>query len=128
MPRDGAGSMGRFGRRLVGVVLDWTACQLIAAALFDVPLPFRGVASGADTLILLAIFALEHLLLLSTTGYTLGHRIVGLRVVSLDGRTPRPTQVLVRTLLLCLFLPAMFWDKDGRGLHDKAAGTLLVRS
>lgn len=120
--------MGRFGRRLVGVVLDWTACQLIAAALFDVPLPFRGVASGTDTLILLAIFALENLLLLSTTGYTLGHRIVGLRVVSLDGRTPQPTQVLGRTLLLCLFLPAMFWDKDGRGLHDKAAGTLLVRT
>lgn len=128
MPREGAGSMGRFGRRLVGVVIDWTACQLIAAALFHVPLPFRGVASGTDTLILLAIFALENLLLLSTTGYTLGHRIVGLRVMSLDGRTPRPTQVLVRTVLLCMFLPAMFWDKDGRGLHDKAAGTLLVRS
>lgn len=120
--------MGRFGRRVVGVVIDWTACQLIAAALFSVPLPFRGVATSTDTLILLAIFALENLLLLSTTGYTLGHRIVGLRVVSLDGQRARPAQVLVRTVLLCLFLPAMFWDKDGRGLHDKAAGTLLVRS
>lgn len=128
MPREGTGSIARFGRRLVGVVIDWTACQLIAAALFDVPLPFRGVATGSDTLILLAIFALENLLLLSTTGYTLGHRVVGLRVVSLDGRTPRPFQVLVRTALLCLFLPAMFWDKDGRSLHDKAAGTLIVRS
>ena len=128
MPRGGAGSIGRFGRRLVGAVLDWVACQLIAAALFDVPLPFTGVASGSDTLILLAIFGLEHLLLLSTTGYTLGHRIVGLRVVSLDGRPARPFQVLVRTVLLCLFLPAMFWDKDGRGLHDKAAGTVIVRT
>jgi uncharacterized RDD family membrane protein YckC len=128
MPRGGAGSIGRFGRRLVGAVIDWFACQLIAAALFDVPLPFAGVATGTETLILLAIFALEHLVLLGTTGYTLGHRIVGLRVLSLDGRPARPVQVLVRTLLLCLFLPAMFWDKDGRGLHDKAAGTVIVRS
>ena len=127
MPRDGAGSMGRFGRRLVGAVIDWTACQLIAAALFSVPLPFAGVATQRDTTILLGLFALENLLLLATTGYTLGHRIVGLRVLSLDGQRARPFQVLVRTVLLCLFLPALFWDKDGRGLHDKAAGTLIVR-
>jgi uncharacterized RDD family membrane protein YckC len=128
MPRTGRGSMARFGRRLVGVIIDWTACQLIAAALFDVPLPFAGVASGNDTLILLGLFALEHLVLVGTAGYTLGHRIVGLRVLSLDGQRARPFQVLVRTVLLCLFLPAMFWDKDGRSLHDKAAGTLIVRT
>jgi uncharacterized RDD family membrane protein YckC len=128
MPRAGAGSVARFGRRLVGAVIDWTACQLIAAALFTVPLPFAGVASQRDTAILLALFAVENLLLLSTTGYTLGHRIVGLRVLSLDGQRARPFQVLVRTFLLCLFLPAMVWDKDGRGLHDKAAGTVIVRS
>jgi uncharacterized RDD family membrane protein YckC len=127
MPREGTGSLGRFGRRLVGAIIDWTACQLIAAALFSVPLPFAGVASQRDTSILLALFAVENLLLLSTTGYTLGHRIVGLRVLALDGHRARPFQVLVRTVLLCLFLPALFWDKDGRGLHDKAAGTLLVR-
>jgi uncharacterized RDD family membrane protein YckC len=128
MPRTGRGSIARFGRRLVGVLIDWTACQLIAAALFDVPLPFAGVASGNDTLILLGLFALENLLLVGTTGYTLGHRVVGLRVLSLDGQRARPFQVLVRTLLLCLFLPAMFWDKDGRSLHDRAAGTLIVRT
>jgi uncharacterized RDD family membrane protein YckC len=127
LPRDGPGSMGRFGRRLVGAIIDWTACQLIAAALFSVPLPFAGVATQRDTSILLGLFALENLLLLTTTGYTLGHRIVGLRVLSLDGQRARPFQVLVRTVLLCLFLPALFWDKDGRGLHDKAAGTLIVR-
>jgi uncharacterized RDD family membrane protein YckC len=128
MPRTGRGSMARFGRRLVGVLIDWTACQLIAAAVFHVPLPFAGVASGSDTLVLLGLFALEHLLLVGTTGYTLGHRVVGLRVLSADGRRARPFQVLVRTVLLCLFLPAMFWDKDGRSLHDKAAGTLIVRA
>ncbi|CPU67518.1 Conserved membrane protein of uncharacterised function [Mycobacteroides abscessus] len=35
---------------------------------------------------------------------------------------------LLRTVLLCLVIPAVVWDADGRGLHDRAAGTVLVRS
>jgi uncharacterized RDD family membrane protein YckC len=124
MPREGRGSMGRFGRRLVGVVIDWALCQLLAYGLFDKAF---GVA-GAGSFLPLAVFAAENLLLVGTLGNTIGHRIVGLRVVSTDGRAARPLQVLVRTVLLCLFLPAMFWDKDGRGLHDKAAGTVIVRT
>jgi uncharacterized RDD family membrane protein YckC len=116
--------MGRFGRRLVGVVIDWALCQLLAYGLFDKAF---GVA-GAGSFLPLAVFAAENLLLVGTLGNTIGHRIVGLRVVSTDGRAARPLQVLVRTVLLCLFLPAMFWDKDGRGLHDKAAGTVIVRT
>ena len=34
----------------------------------------------------------------------------------------------LRTLLLCLLIPALIWDRDGRGLHDKAAGTVVVRA
>ncbi len=128
MPRGGPGSLGRFGRRVVGVVIDWTLCQLIAYGIFSVPLPFTEVATSADTAVLLAIFAIENLLLVGTIGYTVGHRVVGLRVQSTDGRSPRPLQTVVRTVLLCLFVPAMIWDRDGRGLHDKAAGTLIVRS
>lgn len=120
--------MARFGRRLVGAIIDWAACTLIATALFHVPLPFTEIPTGSQRFIPLGLFALEQLVLVGTTGYTLGHRVVGLRVLSLDGRGARPFQVLVRTALLCVFLPALFWDKDGRGLHDKAAGTLIVRS
>jgi uncharacterized RDD family membrane protein YckC len=128
MPRGGPGSLGRFGRRLVGVVIDWTVCQLIAYAFLDVPLPFTEVATSRDTAVLLAIFAIENLLLVSTIGSTLGHRVVGLRVQSTDARTARPFQAVVRTVLLCLFIPAMVWDRDGRGLHDRAAGTVIVRT
>ena len=34
---------------------------------------------------------------------------------------------VVRTVLLCLVIPAVIWDADQRGLHDKAAGTVLLR-
>jgi uncharacterized RDD family membrane protein YckC len=34
---------------------------------------------------------------------------------------------VLRTVLLLLLVPAVIWDRDGRGLHDKVSGTLLVR-
>jgi uncharacterized RDD family membrane protein YckC len=33
----------------------------------------------------------------------------------------------LRTLLLCLVIPAVVFDPDQRGAHDKAAGTVVVR-
>jgi uncharacterized RDD family membrane protein YckC len=37
-------------------------------------------------------------------------------------------QALTRTILLCLFVPAIIWDRDGRGLHDKVPNTVVVRT
>ena len=31
-------------------------------------------------------------------------------------------------MFLCMVIPAVIWDADNRGLHDKAAGTLVVRT
>jgi hypothetical protein len=28
---------------------------------------------------------------------------------------------------VCLLIPALIWDRDGRGLHDRSIGTVLVR-
>ena len=39
LAREGAGSIGRVGRRVLGVLIDWTLCTLIAFGVFDVPLP-----------------------------------------------------------------------------------------
>lgn len=125
MPPAGPGSMGRFGRRFIAVAVDWALCTLIAAALFDVPLV--GLRTGAQDLIPLAIFALENVLLVGTAGATVGHRLLGLRVVTLGpGRALFPAAV-IRTALLCLVVPAVVWDRDGRGWHDRMAGTVVAR-
>jgi hypothetical protein len=34
---------------------------------------------------------------------------------------------LARTVLLCLVVPAVIWDRDQRGMHDRLIGTVLVR-
>ena len=124
LPQRGPGSIGRFGRRLVAVFVDWTICQLVAFLLFRVELGHGGPGS----FIPLAIFAVENVLLVGTLGFTVGHRLVGLGVLSMTGRRASLAQVLIRTVLLCLAVPALIWDRDGRGLHDKAAGTLIIRT
>ena len=123
LPQRGPGSIGRFGRRLVAIIVDWTICQLLAFVLFRVE-PGHG---GPTSFVPLVIFAVENLLLVGTLGFTVGHRLVGLRVLSMSGRRASIVQALVRTVLLCLAVPALIWDRDGRGLHDKAAGTLIIR-
>jgi uncharacterized RDD family membrane protein YckC len=136
LPAEGRGSLAPLGRRVLALVVDWFVCQMIAYAF----LPADAEAFGT-----LAIFALENVLLVGTIGTTLGHRIFGIRVrrvvppASLvvapgapapdPGRDvpPNPLLALVRTVLLCLVIPAVVWDADGRGLHDRLAGTAIVR-
>lgn len=130
MPPGGPGSIARFGTRLVAILIDWALATVIASGLFRVPLPFaEQTPQGADNFIRLGIFAVMNLLLVGTVGSTIGHRIMGLQVRSLSG-TGRvmPLQTLARTALLCLFVPAVIWDRDGRGLHDKVPNTVIVRT
>jgi uncharacterized RDD family membrane protein YckC len=39
-----------------------------------------------------------------------------------------PLRILARTGLLCLFVPALIFDRDGRGLHDRFTDTAVVRA
>jgi uncharacterized RDD family membrane protein YckC len=119
-PAEGPGSVARFGRRLVGVGVDWLLALLIANALLR-PLHWGSFAP-------LAVFFAQHALLVGTVGTTIGHRLVGLRVERLGGGQPGPVKGLARALLLCLGLPALIWDADRRGLHDRFPGTLIIRT
>ncbi len=123
-PEQGPGSIARFGRRFAAVLIDWLACKLVAYAFFHV----AWNEPGAKGFIPLGIFALENLLLISTTGSTLGQRIMGLQVRALSGGRASVVQVLTRTGLLCLFIPAVIWDADGRGVHDKVPNTVILRT
>ena len=60
-------------------------------------------------------------------GASMGQRLLGLRVVRLGGRPIGLPRAFLRTLLVCLVVPAVVWDRDGRGMHDKLAGTAQLR-
>jgi uncharacterized RDD family membrane protein YckC len=75
-------------------------------------------------------FALQVVVLQALTGQSMGMRLTRLRVHRLQAASPLPglVPVVVRTALLLLLIPALVFDRDGRGLHDRAAGTVVVRA
>ncbi len=116
LPEQGRGSVGRVGRRLVAITVDWLACLVISTSFAD-----------GDPWATLAIFAVVQVLTVGTVGSSPGHALLGLRVQRVSGGWAGPLPALVRTVLLCLVLPAVVYDRDQRGLHDRAAATVLVR-
>lgn len=121
-PRSGRGSVGRPGRRLGGILLDWLIALLIARTFLG------GLPPALESLAPLLVLVVMHALLIGTAGGSIGHRLVGLRIETVAGQRPSPPRALLRSVLLCLAVPALIWDVDQRGLHDKVAGTLVART
>ncbi len=121
LPESGPGSMATFGRRVVALFIDWMAALLISRALVGTP---QTLLESFATLI---IFALEVTILTWLWGSSFGQRLVGIRVV---GRTRRLGLVgaALRTVLICIVIPPVIWDADGRGLHDRAVDSVVVRA
>ncbi|WP_062378300.1 RDD family protein [Demequina pelophila] len=128
-----ADARAHVGRRLVGIGIDWVLCLLISSAFFvdsgfdleAATWPERVLLAGAP-FAALGVWAVQHLVLVATLGATAGHALLGLRVISADGAPTVGLRAVTRTLLLALVIPAVVWGPDGRGLHDRAAGTRIV--
>ncbi|QOV46278.1 RDD family protein [Streptomyces chromofuscus] len=121
LPESGPGSIARPGRRLGALAVDWGLCLLIAYSLIT-----GGYGQTTGNWALLIFFVMS-VLTVGTIGLTPGKRLFGLRVVAVDTGTVHPGRALLRTVLLCLAVPALIWDRDGRGLHDRLARTVEVR-
>ena len=69
-------------------------------------------------------------------GQNPGKAVVGLRVIRTDGRAATTGWMFVRGLcgIVCGLIPLyldelwLLWDKDAQTLHDKLAGTVVVRA
>ena len=125
---DGPGSVAPMGRRLVALIVDWLLCFLIAAAIvhhnvFTVTDPHYEEAQWLTLL----IFVIEVYLLTAISGLTVGKRLLRLRTIRTSGAAPGFKWAALRTLLLLVVIPACLTDRDGRGLHDRASDTIVVR-
>lgn len=116
LPEAGPGSIARAGRRILAICIDWVIALVIS-----------NFAFGGNQWATLAVFAVEQILLIGTLGYSIGHRVAGIHVVRLGGAPAGPLAALVRTILLCLVIPAVVFDPDQRGIHDRAMNTILIR-
>lgn len=122
LPEQGPGSVAPLGRRFGALFIDWSLCMLIAYGLLT--RGDDGTTTGNWALLVLLVLSV---LTVGTIGSTPGKRLLGLRVISVDGERLGFGRAVLRSVLLCLALPALVWDRDGRGLHDRLSRAVQVR-
>jgi uncharacterized RDD family membrane protein YckC len=116
LPESGPRSVARLGRRIAAIVIDWASAVAISAAFFSY-----------DSIATLLIFVGLQVLFTITINASLGHALLGMRVVPMAGGLFGVWRPIVRALLIALVIPALLFDENHRGLHDRAAGTILLR-
>ncbi len=128
LPKDGPSSVAPMGRRLIALIVDWVLCYLIASSIVrhNVFTVTDAHYQDAQWLALL-LFVVEVYLLTAISGLTVGKRLLGLRTIRTDGSPPGFRWAALRTLLLLCVVPPCLSDRDLRGLHDRAADTIVVR-
>ena len=125
LPETGYRSVGRVGRRIAALLLDWAIAYVIALlwlGLSELTQP------GLGQFAILGIFVALQIVSIPVLGGSIGHRALGLAVTPIRGGWVGLWRPLVRSLLLGIVIPALVWDADQRGFHDKIAGTVLVRT
>ncbi len=115
LPERGPGSVASMARRVLALLIDWGLSMLIAYWLTH------------SQFWTIAVFAIEVYVLTALTGLTVGKRLLGIRAVRLSGGRIGFRWSLVRTAILLTVIPPLLTDRDLRGLHDRAADTIVVR-
>ncbi|QGU05052.1 RDD family protein [Corynebacterium comes] len=124
LPESGPGSMASVGRRAGAVAIDWIICWLLAGAFVS----YTDVLGSTPTVTLIFWMILG-----IVTGWlfarTPGHMVLSMGIARTDvgGARVGLWRAVVRTVLTSLILPAAMVDSDGRGLHDRATGTAVIR-
>ncbi|UWZ40673.1 RDD family protein [Dactylosporangium roseum] len=105
-------------RRFGALLIDWLLCLLIAGAIAD-PVREPWIAPG--------ILVVEYALFLGFFGQTVGMKLMRIRVVSIvTGGVIGVPRALLRGIVLLPLVTALILDRQQRGLHDKAAGSIVV--
>jgi uncharacterized RDD family membrane protein YckC len=118
-----------FFPRFIATLIDGVIIYVIQIVLGFVLDPGTvGAIAGVLALLYFAYFW-------STTGQTVGHMVMKLRVVRVDGAplsvgtgVMRMVGFIVSEIPLFLGLLWVLWDANKQGWHDKIAGTCVVKA
>jgi len=116
---DTAPSIPSIFKRFAALFVDWILCLLLSGI-------FVGnlwTATWEPPAILVA----EYALFIGVFGQTVGMRLARIRCVDAsDGGAIGIPRAALRGLLLCLVIPGLIMDRERRGLHDRAARSVIV--
>jgi uncharacterized RDD family membrane protein YckC len=107
-----------FGRRFGALLIDWALCLLVAA--------FYANPTKVGWPAVLVLIVLDTVCI-GLFGQTPGMALTGVRCISnADGGAIGLARALLRAILLALLIPAVILDANRRGLHDRAAGSVVI--
>lgn len=124
LPQSGPGSLAPMGRRLGALMIDW----LISYGLAALALRFGVFSEHTLSTAVLGIWFVLGVISVRLFGFTPGQLVLGLQVVTVDGRGAVGIgRAVVRGVLVGTVVPALFTDWDGRGMQDRLTATAVVR-
>jgi uncharacterized RDD family membrane protein YckC len=124
LPREGRGSLATWPARVGALIIDWAACMAIAVGFFG---PTVMTSGGWRAWMILTVFFVESAVLSWLAGGSFGQLLSRVAVVRLDNKPLGLPRALLRAFLVSLALPALIISTDRRGLHDLAAGTVVIK-
>lgn len=114
-----------WSRRILALIVDWFACIFVVMLLIGPKGWVEDPNAGFYTLL---AFVVQSAILIALAGGSFGQLVTGLRVIGYE--QPRPVgllQALLRQVLIALVIPPLVFRPDGRGLHDLAVKSAVVR-
>ena len=119
-----------FWRRLVAVIID----GVILGAITGVLMAIFGAQQAASWLG--SIIGIIYIIGFWTwRGQTPGKMVMGIKIIKTDGSPIgigrailRYVGYLVSTIIICIGYLMIAWDSKKQGLHDKIAGTYVVKT
>ena len=128
LPPSGPGSVAGWGRRFAALAIDWVASTLAAGLVFGYQ--WFGATAGEQGWVGLSpvfVFVLEATLLTALAGGSFGQLALRVVVVRIDNKPVTVLHAFLRSLLICLVIPPLVFNRDQRGLHDLAVNTVTLR-
>jgi uncharacterized RDD family membrane protein YckC len=125
LPAEGPRSVASWGRRIAALLIDWGASWAVAVAIFGSDLT-EPPTTWVDLFAVPLIAVGQSVLFLLLLSGSFGQVLLRVAVARLDGRRLNPWQALVRTVLVYLLIPPVVFNRDNRGLHDLAVGTITI--
>jgi uncharacterized RDD family membrane protein YckC len=128
LPKTGPGSVAGRGARLAAFLLDLVVASLVTSLFVELDVARPEVMRTFNAWAVLVWFLIS-VGAVSLFGFTAGMFALGIRVVRVDGaQLVGPVRAAARAVMTAVILPAALIDANGRGLHDRAVGTVVVRT
>jgi uncharacterized RDD family membrane protein YckC len=123
-PNQRVGQIAGIGPRFLAYLVDGIIADVLAA-----------IVNGGyhrdsrQNILNLGIFVLIQVFFIAFAGQTPGMRVVGIGVLRKDRQRRLAFRwTLLRTALAVIVIPAVVIDQSGLGMHDRAAGSVILHT